>query len=709
MNTTAAVRFESRDDVSILFIENPPVNSLSSTVRQAMPLALQKALNSGSRALILIGGGKIFSAGADINEFDSGNSTINSGLDPDVIDPNEVHQLIEESRVPVVAAISGFALGGGLELALACHARVSTSDAKLGLPEVSLGIIPGGGGTQRLPRLVSIEIAARMMASGEPVTGHTARRIGLVDHIATGDLLEDTIKFTRSLSAQGKLRRTSTLPVPEIGRDLLIKMKAEIGQRNSHLEASSKAIDSLANAGLMPFNEALKHERKLFTELVNSTASRAMRYLFFSKHAAASIRGIDINTQRRSINKVGVVGVGTMGSGITMAFVNAGISVTVVEKDKDALDRGLNLIRSVYEKSASKMGVPGSMVQEKLNRISGATELNALADADLIIEAVFENMNVKLGIFAELDKIAKSSAILATNTSALNVNTIAQSTNRPQDVVGMHFFSPAHVMKLLEIVRGDATAPDVLATVMNVGRKIDKVSVVVGVGFGFCANRILYSYLRQADFLMEEGAFPHDIDRAVTDFGFAMGPCAMIDMAGQDVAYHVRQDQLKDWPNGMRYSRLADLLVEKERYGSKSGKGWYFYPEGARKGERDPEVEALIIDESKRLGIDRREISNEEIVTRCMYALVNEGAKVVDDGIVERPSDVDICYVNGMGFPASLGGPMFWADSIGLDKVYRDISDLRSKHDISWEPAPILKKLALAGKSFSDLNVLSSE
>ncbi len=702
MTTTATVRFEIRDDIGVLTLENPPVNSLSSQVREDMTSALKVALTSGVRAVVLISSGKVFSAGADINEFDG-------GLDPNVPDPNDVHQWIEDAGIPVIAAISGVALGGGLELALACHARMAEPNAKLGLPEVTLGVIPGGGGTQRLPRLVGIEQAARMMAMGKPVSGLVAKDLGLVDHIASGDLLEDAIIFARSFAEKDELRRTSALPVPEIREDILAKVRSEIGRRNPHTEASAGAIDSLANAGTMSFAEALKREREIFTELMNSTTSRALRHLFFAERAAGSIRGVDKNTQRRPIKTVGVIGAGTMGGGIAMAFANAGIPVTIVEKDAAALERGLRRIRGIYEKSAAKSGAPAIAAEEKINRITGVADLGALVSADLIVEAVFENMDVKLGVFTELDKIAKPGAILATNTSALDVNIIAQSTTRPKDVVGMHFFSPANVMKLLEVVRGGATAPDVLTSATQIGRKIGKVPVVVGVGFGFCANRILYPYLRQADFLMEEGALPHDIDRAITGFGFAMGPCAMIDMAGQDVAYHVRQDQLKDWPEGMRYSRLADLLVEKKRYGSKTGAGWYSYPSGARKGERDPEVEAMIANESKRLGIERREITDEEIVKRCMYALVNEGARVVEEGIVERPSDVDLCYVHGMGFPAALGGPMFWADSIGLDKVYRDIVDLRSKHDMNWDPASLLKKLAESGKSFSDLNNLVRE
>jgi 3-hydroxyacyl-CoA dehydrogenase len=697
VNAGSMVHFEASNDIGVLTLENPPVNSLSSDVRRDMTAALKEALASNVKAVVLIGGGKVFSAGADINEFDR-------GLDPSAPDPNVIHQWIEDSSIPIVAAVRGVALGGGLELALACHARVAEPGVKLGLPEVLLGVIPGGGGTQRLPRLVAAETAARMIATGKPVSGSDAKESGLVDHLVAGDLLDGAIKFARDLVGKSQLRRTSTLPAPEINDDAILKAGGAIGRRSPHIEASTGALESLSNAGRMTFSDALKQERKIFATLMNSSTSRALRHLFFAERAAGSIRGVDKTTARRSVNHVGVIGAGTMGSGIAMAFANANIPVTIVEKDKGGLKRGLARIRGVYEKAAAKRGEPLEAAAENTDRIKGVTDIGALNAADLIVEAVFENMDVKLDVFAELDKVAKPGAILATNTSALDVNQIAQATKRPGDVVGMHFFSPANIMKLLEVVRGEETAADVLATATQIGRKIGKVPVVVGVGFGFCANRVLYPYLRQADFLMEEGALPHDIDRALMSFGMAMGPCAMIDMAGQDVAYHVRQDQRKDWPEGMRYSRLADLLVEKKRYGTKSGAGWYTYPAGARKGERDPEIEAMIAEESKRLGIVRRDISDEEIVSRCMYALVNEGAHVVEEGIVERPSDVDLCYVYGMGFPAAKGGPMFWADTIGLDQVYRDIAELRSKHDMNWAPAPLLNKLAESGRSFADLN-----
>jgi 3-hydroxyacyl-CoA dehydrogenase len=424
--------------------------------------------------------------------------------------------------------------------------------------------------------------------------------------------------------------------------------------------------------------------------------------------ASSDLRGADGAIPRRRVTTVGVVGAGTMGSGIAMVFANAGLPVTLVEKDAEGLTRGLGRIDEVYGRARAKNTLPHEELTARRQRIMGSTDLAALGDADLIVEAVFENMAIKSEIFARLDKIAKSGAILASNTSALDVDAIAATTSRPQDVIGLHFFSPAHVMRLLEIVRGAKTDPSVLATAVALARAIGKVGVVVGVCDGFCANRMLYPYLRQADCLMEEGALPQDIDRALTSFGFAMGPCAMLDMAGQDVARFVRERQLKTWPANMRYSRLADLLCERRRFGSKTGAGWYRYPSGPRSAQPDPEVEAMIAEESQRLGIARRAIADEEIVTRCLYQLVNEGARLLAEGIVERPSDIDLCYVHGMGFPAAKGGPMHWADSIGLKHIHETIVALHKQHDDNWAPAPLLGELVRSGRRFADLDAASA-
>jgi 3-hydroxyacyl-CoA dehydrogenase len=435
-----------------------------------------------------------------------------------------------------------------------------------------------------------------------------------------------------------------------------------------------------------------------------TTQADASEHLRAAAGAASAVRGIGPSTPRRNIARVGVVGAGTMGSGIAMVFANAGLPVTLVEKDADAIARGLSRVDEVYKRARAKGTLPQAELGARRARIVGHTGLTALADADLIVEAVFEDMAVKNVVFAQLDEIAKPGAVLASNTSALDIDAIAAGTSRPQDVVGLHFFSPAHVMRLLEIVRGAKTDPTVLATAVTLAPAIGKVGVVVGVCDGFCANRMLYPYLRQADCLMEEGALPQDVDRVLTSFGFAMGPCAMLDMAGQDVARFVRERQLKSWPSNMRYSRLADLLCERGRYGSKTGAGWYRYPSGPRSAEPDPDVEAMIAEESRRLGITRRSIPDEEILTRCLCQLVNEGARLLADGIVERPSDIDLCYVHGMGFPVAKGGPMYWADSIGLDRIHEAIVALHKQHDDNWAPAPLLGELARSGRRFADLN-----
>jgi 3-hydroxyacyl-CoA dehydrogenase len=693
---TRHVRSESAGDVVIITIDNPPVNSLSAAVRRALLESLSAVKASGARGLVLTSAGKVFSAGADIHEFDR-------GLDPDAPDPNDVHGAIEELGIPVVAAVRGAALGGGLELALACHARIADREARLGLPEVTLGVIPGAGGTQRLARLVPAPLAAKMIATGETIDAATACWNGLVDRLADGDLVADAVTFARSLAAN-PLQPVSARPLRDDLHLAVEQQKAALNRRSAQAEAAGQGLAMLAAAATVPFAEGLRREREAFTALMNSPTSRALRHLFFAERASANIAGVDGNTPTRAISWIGIVGAGTMGSGIAMVFANAGLPVTIVEKDADTLARGLGRIRDVYERARQKGMLGEAEFERRQKLISGETDLNALRGADLIIEAVFESQDVKAQVFTALDRVARPGAILATNTSALDVNAIAAVTARPQDVVGLHFFSPAHVMRLLEVVRGAKTDADVLATVMRLARTIGKTAVVVGVCDGFCANRMLYPYLRQVDFLMEEGALPQDIDRVLTKFGLAMGPCAMLDMAGQDVAWAVRQGQLHTWPANMRYSRLSDMLYERGRLGSKSGAGWYRYKPGARAGEPDPEVEAMITAESQRLGIARRAIGDDEILTRCLYALVNEGARVVAEGIVERPSDIDLCYVHGMGFPAARGGPMWWADTVGLDRIYKEICALEQKYDANWTPAPLLAELAQSGRRFADLN-----
>jgi 3-hydroxyacyl-CoA dehydrogenase len=691
MNASSLIRTELVGSVVVLTIANPPVNSLSAAVRRELSAALSRAVINGVTGVVLAGEGGHFSAGADIREFDG-------GLDPTAPDPNDVHATIEASPVPVVAAIRGTALGGGLELALACHGRVATPEARIGLPEVKLGLLPGGGGTQRLPRAAKPAVAADMIASGRLLGAVEARAAGLVDRIGA-DPVAEAIALAEQLGS-GPLVATSRRAVPADLAGAVEGARAGISIRSPYAEASRTALDAVTAAAHRSFPEALAEERRLFLGLMASTTSHALRHLFFSERAAAETPGVGKGTELRPLETVGVIGAGTMGAGIAMVFANAGLPVTLIERDAAALGRGLDRIRDIYDRAVGKGDLTAEAVQGRLDRITGKTEIQALSEADLIVEAAFEEMQVKLAIFEELDRVAKRGAILATNTSALDVDVIAAATSRPADVVGLHFFSPAHVMRLLEIVRARKTAPEVLATVIRLARKVGKTPVVVGVCDGFLANRLLYPYLRQADLMLEEGALPEQIDRALNAFGLAMGPCAMLDMAGQDVAWHVRQRQLADWEPARRYSRLADLLVEQGRLGSKAGAGWYRY--SGRQKVADPAVEAMILRESERLGVTRRTISDGEIVKRALYAIVNEGAFALADGTVQRASDIDVAYTQGMGFPAARGGPMFWADTVGLKAIYADIQAFGANGDANWRPAPLLKELAESGRSFGD-------
>lgn len=691
MNAPSLIRTDMLGTVAVLTIANPPVNSLSAAVRRDLSAALSRAVINGVTGVVLTGDGGHFSAGADIREFEG-------GLDPTAPDPNDVHATIEASPVPVVAAIRGTALGGGLELALACHGRVATPEARIGLPEVKLGILPGGGGTQRLPRIAKPPVAAEMIASGRLLGAAEAQTAGILDRIGT-DPVSEAIALIEQLGSS-PLAATSRRAV---SRDLAAGVEAAhaaVSARSPHAQASRTALEAVAAAGRLAFAEALGEERRLFLGLMESTTSRALRHLFFAERAAAETPGVGRDTGTRAVATVGVIGAGTMGAGIAMVFANAGLPVTLIERDMPGLERGMNRIREVYDRAVAKGELTADAARGRMERITGRMEMSALAEADLIIEAAFEEMQVKLAIFAEVDRVARRGAILATNTSALDVDAIAAATSRPADVVGLHFFSPAHVMRLLEIVRARETSPEVLATVIRLARKVGKTPVVVGVCDGFLANRLLYPYLRQADLMLEEGALPEQIDRALNAFGLAMGPCAMLDMAGQDVAWHVRQRQLKDWESARRYSRLADLLVEQGRLGSKTGAGWYRY--AGRQKEADPAVEAMILQEAARLGIERRVISDEEIVKRALYAIINEGAFALADRTVQRASDIDVAYTQGMGFPAARGGPMFWADTVGLEAICKDILAFGADGDANWRLAPLLKELAETGRNFAD-------
>jgi 3-hydroxyacyl-CoA dehydrogenase len=690
------VRYARQGSVGVIIIDNPPVNALSRAVRQGLVDALLQGLgDAAAKALLLIGAGRNFIAGADIREFAK-------PLEPP--DLALVTSGLESSTKPTIAAIHGAALGSGLEVALACHYRVAGSAAQLGCPEVKLGIVPGCGGTQRLPRLVGVKPALDMITTGDPLRAAQAKAIGLVDEIIEGDLLQGALRFAeRMLGAAAPLPRLRDREArAEPG--FFAEFRSALKRRARGQEAPLRAVDAVEAATTLPFVEGLKRERALFEELVAGTQSRALIHAFFAEREAMTVPGVPADTPTRPIKTAAVIGAGTMGGGIAMCFANAGIPVAVIETSADALERGLGVVRNNYAGSVARGRLDQAAMEKRLGLIRGALDLEAISDADVIIEAVFEEMAIKKEIFAKLDKLAKPGAVLATNTSSLDIDVIARETKRPQDVIGTHFFSPANVMRLLEVVRGAATAKDVIATAMRLGKTLGKVPVLVGVCDGFVGNRMIFQYTREAEFLLEEGALPWQVDKALQDWGLAMGPFAMSDMAGNDVGWRIRKQQAASRPNDRRYAHLADLICEKGRFGQKTNAGWYRYEKGSRAPLPDPEVEQLILGESKRQGRIREAISDAEIVKRTIYALVNEGAKILEEGIALRPGDIDVIYVSGYGFPAWRGGPMFYADTMGLDNVYADVKRFHERHGFYWQPAPLLEKLAREGRRFADLS-----
>ncbi|HEX7968601.1 MAG TPA: 3-hydroxyacyl-CoA dehydrogenase NAD-binding domain-containing protein [Stellaceae bacterium] len=699
------VRYERRGNVGVITVDNPPVNALSKAVRQGLVDALREGQgDAAAKTLVVIGAGRTFIAGADIKEF-------GKPLEPP--DLNTVIAGLETSAKPTIAAIHGTALGGGLEVTLGCHYRVAVASAQVGLPEVKLGILPGAGGTQRLPRLVGAKAALDMITTGDFVRAPQAKALGIIDEIVEGDLLEGAIRFAESVAGRDtagrRIRdREDKLADARANPALFAEYRAAVKKRARGQESPLRCVDAVEAAATLPFDQGLKREREIFQELVTSTQSRALIHAFFAEREAMNIPDVPPDTPTRPIKSAAVIGAGTMGGGIAMNFANAGIPVTVVETAQDALERGLGVIRNNYAGTVAKGRLDQAAMDKRMGLIKGSLDLAAVKDADVIVEAVFEEMGIKKELFGRLDKVAKPGAVLATNTSTLDVDAIAASTRRPQDVVGTHFFSPANVMRLVEIVRGAKTGKDVVATAMRLGKTLAKVPVLVGVCDGFVGNRMIFQYTREAEFLLEEGALPAQVDKALTDWGMAMGPFAMGDLAGNDVGWRIRKGQAATRPNDRRYSHIADQVCEMARFGQKTGAGWYRYDKGSRTPVPDPEIEKLILAESKRLGIKRQAISNEEIVKRCIYGLVNEGAKILEEGIALRSSDIDIIYLTGYGFPAWRGGPMFYADTIGLDKVYADVKRFHETHGFFWRPAPLLEKLAREGKRFSDLGARQS-
>ncbi|KVX52938.1 3-hydroxyacyl-CoA dehydrogenase NAD-binding domain-containing protein [Burkholderia stagnalis] len=692
-----AVDYSTRDGVAVITLNNPPVNGLGLSTRFGLMEGLDRAAQDPAvTAIVLTGAGRAFSGGADITEFNTPKALQEPSL-------HTVIRAVEASAKPVVAAIHSVAMGGGLELALGAHYRIAAPGAQIALPEVKLGLLPGAGGTQRLPRAVGLEVALNMIVSGAPVPSEQLAKSGLFDEMAEGDLLDAAVAFARKAGAQAG-------PHPRV-RDRKIVHENAAGfiqfARNSaraaapNFPAPHKCIDAIEAGVLNGFDKGSVAEREGFVALMMTPESRALRHAFFGERAASKIPDVPADTPVREIRKVAVIGAGTMGGGIAMNFVNAGLPVTLLETKQDALERGLATIRKNYDAQVKK----GKLTQEKLDArmalIAPTLSYDDLKDADLIIEAVFEELGVKEQVFGRLDEVAKPGAILASNTSTLDVNRIAAFTKRPQDVVGMHFFSPANVMKLLEVVRGEATAKDVLATVMAIAKKIRKTAVVSGVCDGFIGNRMIEQYIRQALFMLEEGALPAQVDRAIEKFGFAMGPFRMSDLAGNDIGWAIRKRRYVENP-GLHYSKIADRLCEQGRFGQKTGAGWYDYVPGDRKAKPSALVDEMVVAYSQERGVARRKIGDDEIVERLVFALVNEGAKILEEKIASKASDIDMVYLTGYGFPLWRGGPMLYADTVGLYNVERAIRRYAAgANGDAWQLAPSIAELAQAGRGFN--------
>ncbi|BCA25056.1 3-hydroxyacyl-CoA dehydrogenase NAD-binding domain-containing protein [Bradyrhizobium diazoefficiens] len=691
------VKLERHDEVGIVTVNSPPVNALSAAVRGGILECIKAAVaDPAIKGIVLTCAGRTFIAGADITEF---------GKPPKAPALNDVLSEIENSPKPVVAAIHGTALGGGLEVALACHFRVAVKEAKLGLPEVKLGLLPGAGGTQRLPRAVGPELAVKRIVGGDPIGAAEALKNGLIEEIVEGPASGGEAFVRKLLAEKRPLRRLrdddSKLAAAKADRSIFTNAVAAMTKKSRGLEAPFAAADAVGYAIDFPFDEGLKKEREGFLKLVASDQSKAQRYAFFAEREAAKIAGVPEGTKSRPVNRVAILGAGTMGGGIAMSFANAGVPVTLIETGEEQLKRGLGIMQKNWEATAARGGIPADAPAKRMALITGVVGIENVGDADLVIEAVFETMAVKKEVFGKLDQFAKPGAVLASNTSYLNIDEIAKSTKRPQDVLGMHFFSPANVMKLCEIVRADKTAPDALVTAVTIARKIAKVPAVVGVCDGFVGNRMLAQRGKQSEKLLFEGALPQQVDAVVTKFGMPMGPFAMGDLAGLDIGWRSRKDR------GIK-SEIADALCEAGRFGQKTGKGYYKYEAGSRSALPDPEVEKLIDETLARLGRKKRAVSDEEILERMMYPMINEGAKILEEGIAARPSDIDVVWLYGYGWPIYRGGPMFWADTVGLKHIADRLSFYaKETNDPSLEPAPLLKKLAAEGKTFASLAAAS--
>ncbi|MGJ7918558.1 3-hydroxyacyl-CoA dehydrogenase NAD-binding domain-containing protein [Massilia sp. LXY-6] len=697
--STAVVKREQRGDILLVSIDNPPVNALGVAVRSGLLAAIEAAdADPAVAAVVLVGAGRAFIGGADIREF---------GKPPMAPALPDVCNRIEACGKPVVAAIHGPALGGGLEVALAAHYRLALPAARMGLPEVQLGLLPGAGGTQRTPRLIGAQAALDLMLSGRHVDAAEALALGLVDRVGDGDPVEQGLAYARELVAAGApvrlTRDAAALADREAQGAAIEAARLDTAKKSRGLFSPAKIVDAVQGALDLPFAEGLALERKLFLECLDSPQRAGLVHAFFAEREAAKSPETQ-SSRPRAIDSVGVVGGGTMGAGIAVAVLDAGLPVTMIERDEASLARGRANVEKVYAGLVAKQRMTADAKDAVMARWHGSTSYDALAEVDLVIEAVFEDMDVKKAVFAELDRVCKPGAVLATNTSYLDIDELAAAISRPQDVIGLHFFSPANIMKLLEIVVPAKVAPDVVATAFELAKKLRKTPVRAGVCDGFIGNRILAVYRQAADYMMEDGASPYQIDKAVRGFGYPIGPYQMSDLAGGDIGWATRKRRAATRDPRARYVQIADRLCERGWFGQKTGRGYYLYPDGARAGTPDPEVEAIVAAERERAGIAPRSFTDEEIMRRYMAAMVNEGANVVHQKIALRPLDVDVTFVHGYGFPRYRGGPMKYADMVGLPKILADIRAFAQEDPLFWKPSPLLVELVERGADFASLN-----
>ena len=696
------VHYEVKGNIALMTVDNPPVNPLSSGVRQGLTDGINKALSDDSvEAVVLTGAGRAFIAGADISEFGG------KAEGPSLFD---CLNTMDDSTKPIIAAINGTAFGGGLEVALCCHYRVIADSAPVGLPEVKLGLLPGAGGTQRLPRLIGAEKALDFILSGDPIPGPQATELGITDEVAAGDIVQAGMEFAQKIIDQGgNVRRirdeTAVIEKDRDNQEMFEAARKTSARRMRNRFAPEmiiQCVEAAVNSG--DFDTGLKVEQECFAKCLKHPQREALIHMFFSEREVAKIPDVPKETQASKIDQAAVIGCGTMGGGISMSFLNVGVPVTVLEVDQEALDRGMSIIKRNYDIQVQRGRMTEDEVAQKMALLTGTTQYSDLSSADVIIEAVYENIDVKVEAFKKIEAVAKPGAILASNTSGLDIDKMANATSRPDSVIGLHFFSPANVMKLLEVVRGEQTSKETIATSMKLGRTLNKVAVLSGNAPGFIGNRMLSGYTQQAGEIILQGATPYQVDNVLLQFGMPMGPFQMNDLVGLDLGWRARSlagIKPEDVPIT---ARVADKLCELERFGQKTNRGFYIYPEGSRAGQADPEVVKMVEETSSELQITRREIADEEVLKRCLYPLINEGARLLEQGIAIRPCDIDIVYINGYGFPEVTGGPMFWADQQGLDNILSDIKKFEQEYGGAiWEPAPLLERLVAEGNGFASL------